>query len=497
MTRYSTLHGLIFACVLGSLIADPVRAAISVADTARINQILETSAHDYRVASVTAEVRAHGEVIYAKSFGYANLENDVPATPQGLYAIGSITKSLTSFTILNLVSQGKLQLSSKLGDVLPDYKGPARVVTILQLLTHTSGIPDYAGDSTPPLFGDARKEYTEQEVVDLFKARPLVFRPGTRWQYSNSGYYMLSLVIEKVTGKPYGDAVREILLKPFGLSQIMLGRLTPIIKKRVTGYTINSHGQMENALTCGSVLPLGAGAYLASADDLTRYVADLFSDSVPAAVHQMMFHAISLADGTNINYLPAALVETNVYGHKQFAHAGGYWGFRAYVAYYPEDKVAIAVLTNTDSLESQKDNLPNAAVSNRIARVIFHVSEPKIVDLTLSAPDAQAFVGTYRLPEFISSSDTVRFFYSGGSLWMKVGSGTRANWYARDQSVKKGPGQETSGASQLLYQGDGRFVEKDNQEAQVAFSGRSAGHLDVHVGSWFIGRYVGSNTPAR
>lgn len=487
--------GLISVCVIGSLMADGARAAIGAPDSAKINQILETALHDYRLASITAEVRVGGDIVYAKSLGYADLENDVPATPQGLYAIGSITKSLTSFTILNLVGQGKLQLSSKLGDVLPDYNGPARVVTILQLLTHTSGIPDYAGDSALPLFGDARKEYTEQGVVDLFRSKPLVFKPGTRWQYSNSGYYVLSLVIEKVTGKSYGEAVQEILLKPFGLSQIMLGRLTPIIPKRVIGYTINSQGQMENALTCDSVLPLGAGAYIASAGDLTRYVADLFSNSVPAAVHQMMFHGISLADGTNINYLPAALEETNFYGHKKFAHGGGYWGFRAHIAYYPEDKVAIAVLTNTDSLESEKGNLPNASVSNRIERIILGISEPKIVDLSLSPSEAQAYIGTYRLPEFISSSDTVRFFYSNKLLWMKVGSGARANWYAKDQSVKKGADQETIGASQLLYQGNGRFVEKDDEEAQVTFGAGSAGHLDVHVGSWFVGRFAGRNTP--
>jgi D-alanyl-D-alanine carboxypeptidase len=494
MNRRCAFIWLVTACLLSS--SAVVHAAISKVESARIDQILQESLEHYHLASITAEVRAGSRVIYARSLGYANLENDVPATPQALYAIGSITKSLTSFAIMRLVDQGKLHLNSTLGDVLPEYKGPARVVTILQLLTHTSGIPDYAGDSPlPPLWGDPSRQYTEQEVVDLFRSKPLVFKPGSRWQYSNSGYYMLSVVLERITGRPYGEAVNELVLQPFGLSQIVLGRLRPILKGRVNGYTIDAQGHLENALRCDSVLPLGAGAYIASADDLTRYIEDLFSDKVPKAVHQMMFHAISLADGTQINYLPSALAETDFHGHRRFDHGGGYFGFLSFFAYYPDDRLALAVLTNTDSLQSKAGNLPAGGVVSRISRVLLGIHDERIVDLPLSATQAQAYVGTYRTPALLSSGDTVQFVYSNGSLLMKLGS-DRANWYAVAPSAAgKQADQPLQGATLLLNEGNGRFVEKINPESQVLFLKGSGTHLDVRIATWHVGHFVGRNAP--
>jgi hypothetical protein len=277
---------------------------------------------------------------------------------------------------------------------------------------------------------------------------------------------------------------------------MVLGRRAPIIKKHVMGYTINPQGQMENALTCDSILPLGAGAYFSSADDLTRYIADLFSDNVPAAVHQMMFHNVSLEDGTKVNYLPAALVESDFYGHKRFGHGGGYFGFLAYMAYYPDDKVAIVVLTNTDSVESKSGNLPTSATVSRISHVVLGIPEPKIADLPLSSSEAKAYVGTYRLREFITgiNSDTVTFFYTQNSLFMKIGSGTpRANWYAAEKSVKKEPGRPMQGAVQLLNQGNGRFLQKGTNDGEVTFINGRGAHPSVRIGEWFSGSIVAKN----
>ena len=495
MTRLSPCSCVVFALALCAVAVSRAHAAVAEADKATIDQMLQASLDQYHVASVTAEVRQNGEVIYSNSLGYADLEWGVRPTPEALYAIGSITKSITSFVVLNLVHQGKLRLNSRLGDVLPKYQGPAEEVTILQLLTHTSGIPDYAGDGGPPLWGDPRREFTEQQVVDLFKDKPLNFKPGSHWQYSNSGYYMLSRVIEQVTGKSYGEAVQEVLLGPFGLSHIVLGRRTAVIGKRVMGYTINAHGQVENALTSPMVVALGAGAYLASADDLTRYVADLFSAAVPAAVHQMMFRRVSLLDGTEVNYLPAALEESNFYGHEQFSHGGGYFGFHAYVVYYPDQKVAIAVLTNTDSVESQAGNLPIGRIAGKIAHVILNIPQPSVEDVPLSRSEAKAYVGNYRMREFMSS-DRVRFFYEKNSLWMKVGTDARAIWYALPQNNVKKQEKETTGAVQLLYQGHGRFVEKGDHESQVEFISGGSDHLDVRLGAWHTGKFAGQASPA-
>ena len=442
-----------------------------------IDSILHGARDRYHLASITAEVRQNGTVIYAKSLGYADLQNDVRATPQSLYAIGSITKSLTSYCILSLVEQGKLTLSTRIGEVLRDYKGPSRDVTILQMLTHTSGILDNAGDSAPALFDDPARNFTKQEVVDQFKDKPLVFAPGTRWQYSNSTYYLLSLVIEKLTGRPYDGAVRELLLKPFSLDHIVLGQRDRIIRNRVVGYTIDTDGQIQNASTWDATLPLGAGAYLSSADDLTRYVAALFGTSVSPEIRRMMFNKVSLADGTPVNYLPAAFVESDFYGHPKLAHAGGIWGFHAFVAYYPRDKVAITVLANTDSAIAE-NNVPVASLERKLARIVHGIPQGKVVDLPLSLADAQNFVGTYLLPELLPSGDAVKLSYSNNRLFMTVGPRPT---YIVSPTGTKTVEEPAARAIPLMYQGDGRFLKQDDDEVAVTTIRNKTGHPDIQL----------------
>ena len=468
----------LFACVLPALATgptDPPRG--DGVDATAIDAILQGARERYHLASITAEVRRNGAVVYARSLGYADLQHNVPATPQSLYAIGSITKSLTSYCILTLVDRGQLTLDSKLGDVLPDYDGPSRNVTILQMLTHTSGILDNAGDSSPALFDDPVRNYTEREVVDQFRSKPLVFPPGTRWQYSNSAYYMLSMVIAKLTGRPYGEAVEELLLTPFGLHNMVLGERSRIIKNRVMGYTLDEHGQIRNASAWDAVLPLGAGAYLASADDLTQYVTSLFGGGVPPAIRGMMRKAVSLADGTRVQYLPAAFVESDFHGHPKVAHAGGIWGFQAFVAYYPRDKVAITVLINTDSVVAA-NNASVGSLERKVARVALGIPPVKVVDLPLAAAEARRYVGTYVLPELLPSGDAVSLSYANNALIMSLGPRPT---YITSQGTPDVAREPAARLIPLLNQGGGRFVLKDNDEAGLTFIAGAAGHVDVQL----------------
>lgn len=491
MARISSIVCLMVICYFGSATCWSAQAAPGGRESAEMDAILLSARARWHLVSITAEARKDGEVIYARSLGSADLQNDVPATPQGLYAIGSITKSLTSFCILNLVHEGKLKLNDRVGDILPYYDGPSRNVTIRELLTHTSGVLDYAGDSAPALFGNPVNHFTERDVVDEFKDKPLVFKPGSHWQYSNSGYYLLSLVVEKVSGQPYADAVRRFVLKPFALDEMALGERTPIIKKRVMGYTIDASGRIQNASGWGATLPLGAGAFLASADDLTRYIADLFSPKVSAAVHRMMFDRVSLPDGTVVNYLPAALVESDFYGHPKFSHGGGIWGFLTFVTYYPKDRLAITVMVNTDNVVSSK-NPQVPGIERKIARVLLGIPQPRIARLPLKVAEAAKYVGTYEMPEYLMSGNRVTFVYAHHTLFMSLGS--KPTSYINWQNAQKGIQYQGSSMIELVNQGHGRFVEEGNHEDEVTFSGGKSGHLNVELGfeGWpFIGRFVG------
>lgn len=413
-----------------------------------IERLMQDAVANGHLASLTAQVRRDGQVLFSKSVGFADLEQDVKATPDGLYAIGSITKSMTAYCIFTLVSEGKLKLSDRLSDILPDYSGPGGRATILQLLTHTSGIPDYAGDSAPDLIGDPTRLFSEKDVVALFAHRPPVFNPGEHWQYSNSGYFLLGLVIEKVTGRNYDDVVHERLLTPFGLTHVLMDYRQPLMKNRVRGYSHGEDGRVQNAPVYDATIALAAGGYQATVGDLTRYIEVLFSDKVSAAIHTMMLTPMTLNDGTPISYRPSALVAADLQGHRIFSHAGGIWGFHAFVSYMPEDKVAIGLMTNTDD-----GPVSLADLDRKIARIVLDIPHPTVRDLPLSKREAERYEGKYCLRELLMSGSEVTVGYDGEHLT-----------FARGTSGSSSP------ARPLRNQGGGRFVPGSDEDAEVRFS---------------------------
>lgn len=419
----------------------------------QIERLMEDSLATGRLVSLTAEIRWDGEVVFSKSYGFADLEQDVKASPDGLYAIGSITKSMTAYCVFNLVKEGKLKLSDRLSDLLPDYPGPGGQATVLQLLTHTSGIPDYAGDSAPDLYGDPTRLRSEQEVVALFANHPAVFKPGEHWQYSNSGYFLLGLIIEKVTGRRYDDVVHDMLLTPFGLTHILMGYRTPLMKNRVRGYTHAEDGQLQNAPVYDATSALAAGGYQASVGDLARYIEMLFSDKVSPAIHTLMLDQATLNDGTPITYRPGALEASNLQGHRTFSHGGGIWGFHAYVSYMPEDKLAIGLMTNTDD-----GSVPLSDLNRQIARIVLNIPRPTVRDYLLSRREADSYAGKYCLRELLMSGSEVTVAYDGKHLT-----------FARGSSEPK----------PLRNQRGGRFIPVDAEDAEVRFDTAKRGAPDI------------------
>jgi CubicO group peptidase (beta-lactamase class C family) len=419
-----------------------------------IEHLMQDAMANGRLASLTAEIRRDGRVIFSKSFGLADLEQDVKATPDGLYAIGSITKSMTAYCIFNLVNEGKLKLSDRVSDLLPDYPGPGGQATVLQLLTHTGGIPDYAGDSAPFLIDDPTRLLSEKDVVALFTHLPPVFDPGEHWQYSNSGYFLLGLIIERATGRSYDDVVHDMLLMPFGLTHVLMGYRQPLMKNRVRGYTHGEDGRVQNAPVYDATSAFAAGGYQASVGDLTRYIEMLFSDKVSAATHAMMLTQTTLNDGTPISYRPGALVASTLQGHRIFSHGGGIWGFHAYVSYMPEDRLAIGLMTNTDD-----GPVSLADLDRKIARIVLDIPRPTVHDYPLSEREAESYEGQFCLRELLMSGSEVTVAYDGEHLTLARGSAE---------------------AKPLRNQGGGRFIPSGDDDAEVRFSTAKHAATGIH-----------------
>jgi len=224
-------------------------------------------------------VAENGKVIYNKGFGFANMAWNIPNKSNTKHRIGSITKQFTSMLIMQLVDEGKIDLDGKLSDYLPDYRrDTGEKITIHHLLTHTSGIPSYTGirgfwsDST-------RNHYQIDYMVKNFHSGDLEFEPGLKFNYNNTGYYLLAVIIEKVTGKSFEENLQERILRPLQMNNSGIDRNEEILKNRAAGYTKHLTGMVNSSYI---YMPnvLGAGNMYSTVEDLYLWDRALYSEKL-------------------------------------------------------------------------------------------------------------------------------------------------------------------------------------------------------------------------
>jgi CubicO group peptidase (beta-lactamase class C family) len=219
-------------------------------------------------SGATALVSSQGKIIYKKAFGLANVELNVPMQTSQVFRIGSITKQFTSIAILQLMEQGKLNLQDEITRFIPDYPMQGAKITIEHLLTHTSGIRDYTSikDSVQRF----KMDVTPVEMIRYFQNQPMRFAPGTRYEYSNSNYFLLGYIIETITGNSYQQYLEDHFFRPLGMNNSYYGNDTMIIKNRAAGYTKGDKG-LENATAISMTQPFAAGSILSTVEDLFKW----------------------------------------------------------------------------------------------------------------------------------------------------------------------------------------------------------------------------------
>lgn len=323
--------------------ADPgiaMPAAEAMADSLFINRIGE----DEPGAAVL--VARDGKVLYAKGFGYANLHNGQPVTQETIFRIGSITKQFTAAAILKLNEEGKLALDDKLTQFIPGYPRGDEV-TIHHLLTHTSGIKSYTDEIN---FED--KEVTEpiassEAHIESFKNKPYNFDPGTAWSYNNSGYFLLGYIIEKVSGHPYHDYLKENFFEPLGMDHTGVHYKDIALDNEALGYSFQD-GKVNLAPDWEMSWAGGAGALYSTIGDLFKWNEAVFNGRVlqETSLHAA-FTPVKLNNGDEAQ--PAygyGWMLGEFRGWKSVSHGGGLPGFITFLVRFPEQHVTIAVLTN-------------------------------------------------------------------------------------------------------------------------------------------------------
>ena len=430
------------ACQLLTALAVPALAAAALPAQSPASRAALAASLDSLAASAFAKnhlpamsvaIIKGRDTLLMKGYGLADLENEVPATAQTVYRIGSITKQFTSATVLRLAERGKLSLGDTITKFLTGFPLQGNVVTVRQLLNHTSGIPSYTGLG-PRWSRTMRQDVPPDSLVALVSGLPFDFPPGTQWRYNNSGYVMLGMIIEKVTGQPYGSYLRDSLLAPLGLTSTTYCDQRPLIKHRAQGYEPADNGGFVNAQPLSMTQPFAAGALCSTVGDLAAWTRALFDGRV---VNPMSLAAMTtpdkLADGKPLQYGFGLGVAT-LDGHRAIEHGGGINGFITFLSYLPDDTLTVVVLTNSGAANPD-------AIARRLARRALGIAEPRPKDLALGAAELANFAGNY-------AQGTVRIAVvaRSGGLYLD------------------GPGL----GGRLLYQGGGMFVFENDPDMRVA-----------------------------
>ena len=288
----------------------------------------------------TVLVMQKGKAMYEKSFGLADREWNVANTNETKYRIGSVTKQFTAVCILQLAEQGKLNLDDKLSKYIPDYpKGDS--ITTHMLLNHTSGIINYT--DLPEFWPKAILPLSKDSMIALFKYKPLDFSPGTKWNYSNSAYFLLGVIVEKASGKNFSEYLLKNVIEKAGLKNTAMDNVDSVLLYRAKGYAKNRQGAWEHAMPISMEGPYSAGAMFSTVDDLYNWTKALHTNQVlSAASTQKMFtpYKNNYGYGIGIDSLKT---------HKLVSHNGGIPGFASYLGYFPDDDICVAVISNNGS----------------------------------------------------------------------------------------------------------------------------------------------------
>lgn len=334
-------------------------------------------------------VMKDGKVIYAKGFGLASRELKVPNRPGLAYRIASVTKQFTAAAVLALVEDGKVGLDAPIGTYLKELPEAWRAVTVRQLLNHTGGIPNY----TEELSYRARMR-EDLPGLKLLQAhvwtKPLDFAPGSQWHYSNSGYYLLGLLIEQVSGTPYGSFLEARFFTPLGLTRTTYGTETAFVPGLATGY--GEGGQPASYLSLNQAF--AAGALVSTAEDLARWTHALHGGKVVNAESlRLMTRPTRTSDGKEHPY-GFGLGFRTLAGHRLIGHNGGINGFSSTVEADPEGHTVAVLLFNEEQPEVGAEYL-----SRRLLALAAGVPvlDPKPV--VLPASKLARLAGTYQHAE--------------------------------------------------------------------------------------------------
>ncbi len=362
----------------------PWQSPLALPPTARE---LDSRVEEYLAARVKRDhfsgsilIAREGKVLFSKGYGLASVEHDVPNTPHTKYRLGSITKQFTAMAVLILQQQGKLNVHDRIKKYLPDAPKTWDAITIEHLLTHTSGIFNYT--ESPEFLKTLPVRVSLTELIAKFRDKPLNFKPGEKFRYSNSGYIVLGQIIETASGQNYASFLKQAIFDPLAMTESGYDNAITILKHRASGYTRRLGVLLTNCDYIDMSIPHAAGALYSTTGDLLKWDQALYTEKL---LPRQALDAMFTPHKDNYGY---GWIIDKKFGLTRYEHGGGIMGFVTIIERYPDEKLLVVALSNLD-------NSPIGAIGTDLAAIALGQRyvvprEPKVAKLDPAIYDAYA-----------------------------------------------------------------------------------------------------------
>ncbi len=349
MLRFSTVI-LLLVTLCASLPAQTVHPPLTSEQITAIDQFVAKSMKNRKVPGVQLGIYSRGQILLAKGYGMSNVELSVPVKPEAVFQSGSVGKQFVSAAIMMLVEEGKINLDDSITKYFPNAPAAWKPILVKNLLSHTSGLaeyesPDRTGPNGPFYL---RLDFTEDQLVEKIEALPIDFQVGEKWDYRNTNYVLLGIMIHKVTGQFYADFLQERIFKPLGMTATRLISEADIIPNRAAGYELH-HGELKNQEWVSPTFDSTAdGALYFNVLDIAKWDAALYGTTLlKQSSLDRMWTVFPLNDGKpNSAHYGFGWFMENRNGHHSTEHGGAWQGFTCFILRYPDDNLSVAVLTN-------------------------------------------------------------------------------------------------------------------------------------------------------
>ena len=345
--KHKTLTTTLFILLILSIgVINPLWAQEKAA---KIDELL-SKYYEYNLFNGSVLAADGGKVIYEKGFGYANVEHQIPNTPETKFRLASVTKQFTAMLIMQLVEEKKIDLNEKIETYLPDYADYIDDrITVHHLLTHSSGIHNYTDQPDfPEVY--SRLKINLDKVIKGECTKELDFTPGERFKYSNTGYYLLGAIVEQVTGNTYAEVLKKRILDPLEMNNSGLDDESTILENRAYGYA-RAAGELQVAPFMEIENAFAAGGMYSTTQDLYKWDQALYDDKLVGKKYRKMIFKPQIESGNGGAYGYGWGIRKMSFCEGEDSvlvvqHMGGLSGFNTIISRIPEDKHLIVILNN-------------------------------------------------------------------------------------------------------------------------------------------------------